>query len=254
MLGSTKTSRKFSTIGYAAFGALMLALPAQANFVTNGSFESSTAGVGQLTNNTNVTAWTNGLSSAGDPGYNFLFAAATADTTGAEGQYGTVALWGPNNGSANGLGASPDGGNFIGSDGGFQTGAISQTINGLIVGNIYTLGFWWGAAQQAGFDGESTDQWQVSFGSQTQSTAVLTNADHGFTGWQSQTFDFIANNTSEILSFLAIGTPSGVPPFALLDGVTLDPAGNAVPEPGILALLGLGLIGIPTLRKLRKKQ
>ena len=254
MYASIKTSQKFAAIGYAAIGALMLALPAQANLVSNGGFESTTAGVGQLTTNTDATGWINGLSSAADPGYNFIFAAATADSSGAEGQYGTVALWGPNNGSANGFGASPDGGNLLGADGAFQTGPISQIINGLIAGNTYTLGFWWGGAQQAGFNGETTEQWQVTFGSQTQSTAVLTNVDQGFTGWQRQTFDFVASSASELLSFLAIGTPSGIPPFVLLDGVTLDAAATAVPEPGMLALLGIGLIGIPALRKLRNKR
>lgn len=244
MLSSIKTSRKFAGIGYAALGALILALPAQANLVTNGSFELSSAGAGQMDTNTIVTGWS--TTGVGTNGYNFLFDPATATTTGSPGEFGNVALWGP-------IIASPDGGNFVGGDGDVQVFPLSQTVNGLIVGNTYTLGFWWGGAQQAGFDGASTDQWQVSFGSQSQSTAVIANAEHGFTGWQRQTFDFIANNTSEVLSFLAISTPSGVPPFALLDGVTLDPAGAAVPEPGILALLGLGLIGVPVVRKLRKK-
>ena len=204
--------------------------------VTNGGFETTTLGPGQFDYNTHATGWT----SAGNS-YNFIFAAGTADTTGSNGQYGNLQLWGPNNGSANGLTASsPDGGNFVAADGAFQVGAITQTINGLTAGDQYTVGFYWAGAQQLGFDGATTEQWQVSLGAQTQSTAVLNNVSHGFTGWQYQTFDFTADNSSDVLSFLAVGTPTGVPPFVLLDGVSL----RSVPEPSALLLSGLGLAGI----------
>jgi len=90
------------------------------------------------------------------------------------GQYGNLKLWGPNDGSANGLPASsPDGFNYVGADGAFQVGAISQTITGLTVVAQYTVGFWWGAAQQDGFTGATTEQWQVSLGGQTQYTSII---------------------------------------------------------------------------------
>ena len=48
------------------------------------------------------------------------------------------------------------------------------------------------------------------------------SAPGSFSGWMTESFKFTANSTSELLSFLAVGTPSGnVPPFALLDGVSL---------------------------------
>jgi hypothetical protein len=76
--------------------------------------------------------------------YNFVFSAGTADTGGSPGQYGTLTLWGPNDGSPNGLpAASPAGGNFVGMDGDFQTGALQQTITGLVVGAEYSVGFWY---------------------------------------------------------------------------------------------------------------
>lgn len=52
------------------------------------------------------------------------------------------------------------------------------------------------------------------------------------------------------LSFLAVGTPAGVPPFSLLDGVSMV----AVPEPqtwGMLGL-GLGLVGFAARRRKAK--
>jgi PEP-CTERM motif len=184
-----------------------------------------------------VTDWTTS-------GYNFVFLPGTADTSGAPGQFGNVALWGPNNGSANGLPASsPAGGNFIAMDGDFETSALTQTVTGLTVGQATTVSFYFAGAQQAGFSGVSTNQLQVSLGSQTLSTPVLNDPSHGFTGWQLENLTFTPTSSSEVLSFLAVGTPSGVPPFALLDGVTVTSA-SVVPEPASLAMLSTGLIGL----------
>ena len=216
------------------YGPTGICPAAQANnLVFNGSFETTTNGAGQLGFNTDATGWTTN-------GYNFLFTAGSADTTGAVGSDGGLSLWGPGNGSANGLPASsPDGGNFVADDGAFEVGALQQTINGLTAGQDYVVSFYWAGAQQSGFNGATTEQWQVSFGSQTQSTAVANNADHGFTGWMSQSFTFTADGTSDVLSFLAVGTPDGEPPFSLLDGVSVN---AAVPEPATCGLLLGGIL------------
>ena len=90
------------------------------------------------------------------------------------------------------------------------------------------------------FDGGTLDNWAVSLGGQTQKTMVVDVPSHGFVPWMHQDFTFTANNGSEVLSFLAEGGPPGVPPFVLLDGVTL----NAVPEPQTLTLMASGLLGV----------
>ncbi len=240
-------SKKLSVFGMSAL-ALALGMSGAAHagsLVTNGGFETTTNGGGQLGYNTDATGWSTS-------GYNFLFPSGTADNgTGVSGQYGNLQLWGPGNGSANGLPASsPDGGNYVAADGAYSVGPISQTISGLTVGSQYAVSFYWAGAQQYGFTSPTQEQWNVSLGSDTQSTAIVNNVNHGFTGWMGQTFTYTATSTSEVLSFLAYGTPSGVPPFALLDGVTM----NAVPEPSAMVLMGIGAagFGIAALRRRAK--
>ena len=168
------TRRQTAVLGIVALASLTLAMAAQAsNLVVNGDFEATTNGPNfQFDHNTVATGWTS--TNGGNDAYNFIFAPGAADTTGATGQFGNLQLWGPGNGSNNGLPAtSPTGGNFVAADGAFQNGAISQTINGLTAGNDYTVSFWWAGARQSGFTGATTKQWQVSLGGQTQSTAVV---------------------------------------------------------------------------------
>lgn len=183
-------------------------------------------------------------------GYNMLFTPGTATTTGALTQYGPgLTLHGPANGSANGFVDSPTGGNFLAADGAYIVGPIQQTITGLKAGEKFTVAFDWAAAQQNGFDGATTEQWRVSLGEQTISTAVYANENHGFSGWMHEKFVFTATGGSQILSFLAVGTPEGRPPFSLLDGVSGQ--GGTVPEPATWAMLlaGFGVVGIAARRR-----
>jgi hypothetical protein len=162
-------------LGLIAAVGVAAAMPSAAfagELITNGGFESN-AGNGQLGNSTSATGW----SISG--GYTFLFNAqgsttsgTSADNNGAFGQYGNLYLWGPGTGVSNGLTTSPTGGAFIAQDSAFQSAAITQSISGLTVGQTYELSFDWAAAQQSGFNGPSFDQWQVSLGGQTQSTAT----------------------------------------------------------------------------------
>jgi hypothetical protein len=230
--------------------ALGSAAPSRAaviNLVQNGDFEQTlipgSAEFGSAYPSQQVTSWAT-------TGYNFIFAPGTADTTGATGQYGNLKLWGPNDGSANGLpSASPSGGNYIGADGAYNVAPITQTINGLSPGSLYSVVFWWAGAQQSGFTGATTEQWQVTLGTSTQSTSVVALPSQGFTGWMKQSFTYLATSTSEVLSFLAVGTPAGVPPFALLDGVSV----TKVPEPASITVLLVGIAGLAGAVRLRNR-
>lgn len=235
---------KSGVISLAAVTLLTLTICAPAfatQLVINGSFEVNGGG-GEINTNTSATGWS---VPGGNGSYTFLFPSGSADTTGVTGQFSNLQLWGPNNGSANGLPASsPDGGYFVAQDSAFpgHNQPIQQTLTGLTPGASYTVSFYWAAGQQFGFSGATQSQWQVSFGSSTQSTAFASIPNHGFQAWTLQSFTFTADNTSDLLSFLAVGSPA-IPPFALLDGVSVN-ASNPVPEPASLPLIGTGLIGL----------
>jgi hypothetical protein len=263
---------KFGTRAFYAAALLLSAalLPTTAgaglpvNLVTNGTFSQllvqSSAEFGTLNNGFTPTQQITGWTTAG---YNFVFLPNTVDTSGATGQYNTVAtlaspgltLWGPNNGSANGLTtASPTGGNFIAADGAYEVSAIIQTINGLIPNYAVAVSFAWAGAQQYGFTGPTTDNWAVSLGTVTpsnpvQKTQTVSLASHGFSGWMSQTFIFVPTSTSEVLSFLTTGTPTGQPPFALLANVS---AVN-VPEPAAWTVMMSGLVGLIVTARRRRR-
>ena len=145
---------------------------------------------------------------------------------------------------------SPDGGNFVESDGAASyTHSIYQTITGLTVGTSYNVSFYQAAGQQVGRTGSTTEQWQVSLGSSTQLSSLVTLPQGGVSPWQQQVLTFTANAASEVLSFLAMGTPNGEPPISFLDGVSM----TVVPEPASLALLGAGLVGFGMTRQRRRQ-
>ena len=120
---------------------------------------------------------------------------------------------------------------------------VSQQLTGLTVGQYYVLTFDWAAAQQNGVSGPTTDQLRIDLGDKQFSTQTLGIDSHGFSGWYSESFGFYADSDSALLSFLAMGTPTGYPPFVLLSDVGV----HVTPEPSALGLFGAGLLGLGAL-------
>ena len=132
---------------------------------------------------------------------------------------------------------------------------MSQMISGLTVGETYVLTFDWAATQfqfvnGSGFNcsgcwnGPTTNAMDVTFGADTKSTQTVDVPAKGFSDWMTQTFNFKATSTSELLTFVSIGGPEGQSPVALLDGVSLIGAVPGAPEPGTWAMMGLGFAGL----------
>lgn len=223
-----------SALAFMTFGG---AAKANINLVVNGGFQATNLTASGQISTTNVTGW----SSNYDPVYyNFIYFPGQATTAG-PGAVDTdccnkfVWLYGPGNSATFPL--SPNGGNFLAADADpTYSGAITQTINGLVVGQTYDLSFYWGGAQYTTLTGNTTESWQVSLGSETESTGSIDNASESFTGWQQANLMFKATSVSEVLSFLAVGTPDGEPPVAVLDGVSLE----QTPEPAYWMPLVLG--------------
>lgn len=256
----------------------MLALPAQALPVLNGSFSNvnpptgTPPGLGFLITAGNTTEVPNWVTSSGA---SILLLPNTATIPTLDPLSGDlVSVW-PGCAAGSTLSncipnspsfpaTSPDGGNFIGVDGDYLTGTLEQTVTGLIPNQLYNVSFWQAAAQLRAEQnqtvycctGPTTEQWLVSlsdvpFGGTTTEThlsPLMMNKSQSFVDWNHITLTFTATNITEKLGFFAIGTPNGVPPIVLLDGVTMT-----APEPEIYELLGIGLLGILALRSQQKK-
>jgi hypothetical protein len=173
----------------------------------------------------------------------------------------------------------PDNGvNWLGADGAFQTSYTYTTVTGLVVGGIYTLTFYMGAGQQNGnFTGTTTSTWQAGLSTGTAgctfpgansspgtclpntgtttsktptpltlpSTPTNYSGTAGFVGWASEEVFLVASATTEVLWFLAVGTPGQTqPPFALLDGVSM-----ILPEPPAYGVLLVGLLALMGVRR-----
>ena len=127
--------------------------------------------------------------------------------------------------------------------------SIYQTISGLTIGTVYAVSFYQAAAEQSGNSQATTEQWQVSLGSTSKTSTLMSNSTAKFVAWNSQTLYFEATAANEVLTFLALGGPAGDPPVDLLTDVSMV----AAPEPASTALVVAGVAAAVAVRRRRQK-
>jgi hypothetical protein len=257
----------------AALGSLALspllsagAHAASPNMVLNGGFETTTlpppaslipmgASGAEIDSNWHYDGDLTNWSSTGGSTYNVLFFGNVANAKSIDADTRFTAGE-PQHLDSNFDSLSPNGGNFMGLDGDpAANGPMEQTITGLTSGVTYKLSFYWAGTELSNRTGFETIGLTGSFGGDPFATTPYPNANGAgtpgsFSGWMLENFTFTADSTSEVLSFLAVGTPGGnLPPFALLDGVSL----TAVPEASTWAmmLMGFGGLGYAAFRRRR---
>jgi PEP-CTERM motif len=256
---------KTAVITAMALAAMVTSASAQT--VTNGNFDNITSGIGtsqELSNGTYVGStlqgWTNGT---GD--YNFVFTHSNGPAPDS---------FSPPVGNEVTLKGSPQtgtSGNFVALDSDFPTLPDGTTINthpftgtitGLNIGDTYTVTFSDAADQQVGYgNGPYSENLTVTAGT-TSKGFVLNYTDATAGDWTNgNTITFTADATTDVISFLANGAPTGIPSFVLLDNVsvtdlttTQQSGPGTVPEPGSLALLSTGLIGLGSMVRSRFKK
>jgi hypothetical protein len=233
-----------------------LASSAQAapNLVQNGGFEIN-GGPGFIdgaqtdprAKNTTAANWTNDFDiPAGSWGFNLITSVPYLQSQ----DFYYPGLWGATPGFQNGNGftTSPNGGWFVAADGFDPRSPLKQVISGLEVGAEYTLSFEYAHAQEANIIGDTQQYWEYSLGSVTDVTPTVNLPSTAFRGWYTATHTFTAASATETLSFLAHGT-NGLPPYLLLDGVSLTRTHEV---PGPVPVLGAAGV-LAWSRKLRRR-
>jgi len=269
-LGSSLKKAAVAASVLPSLAVVGLSAPAHANLITNGGFVPNTAMMGSAksayignSNNTILPSWTTAANNTLNPNFwaNVVADGITVSTILDEAGRGTSVGFPQGNGTglntlfSSTVNSVDNSGWFLVVDGDVRfNNTLSQTITGLVPGNTYELSFYQAAGQYAPYPDQAiTAFWDVTFGSSTfQSDTIAVASGAPVSGWQKQSTTFTATNTSQLLSFLSQGTPTGGPPFILLSALSLEPS-PAQPSsvPGPLPLAG-AVAAFGASRKLRR--
>lgn len=201
------------------------ATPAQANLITNGSFEE-----GEYT--------------AGDSGDFMTLYAGNMNLTGWQ-ITGSVD-W------INSYWRAYDGSKGIDLNGDYPGGlTTSQTFN-TNPGQVYLVSFALSGNFEAGRDLKELQVSIIQKGEIVNKTFEFAKPDgwsHENMGWVVKSFTFMATDSSATLAFASLETKQGIASGPVIDAVSVSP----VPLPGSVLLLGTGILGLVLLGMRRRE-
>ena len=159
--------------------------------------------------------------------------------------------------------SSSTGGDFlhgIGAQPSTNESAQQVALDGLVVGDVYEISFEQSISRSiwsntGGF-------WRIFFGAESHDSNLMSIPDFGvFDGWELQTMLFTATATSQTLTVSAFSDTDRLRADLGIDSFYLGAPGenpdnpdepgdpDRVPEPGLIGLLGIGLIGTGVARR-----
>jgi Protein of unknown function (DUF642)/PEP-CTERM motif len=227
-----KFSMRTRIIGLLCFGMMAaLATDANANFVVNGTFASppEAASFGTFpAGSTAITGWTvvNGVNTPSGGSVDLLGTFLTPPPGGGQ----TVDL--------DGTASTP---------GGPAAGGLEQTITGLTIGTSYTLSFYYSNNYQTG---GITPSAMVSIGGLSTDISHDSSTGPSNPNYTFFSSTFIATGSSDLLSFLSLD-PAADQFGIVIGNVQINP--TVVPEPASIAMLGLGLLAVGGVSRLRRR-
>src|SRR5690606_39171394 len=124
--------------------------------------------------------------------------------------------------------------------------SMYQEIGGVTVGGAYELSFWYHARTNNDYNDNGINVYWGDYLPGDVAVSIDGLRQVNTPGWIEQTVKLVASAETMFLMFAATGYSNSLGGF--VDNVSL----TAVPEPGTLALFGLGLMGLVLARRQQK--